>query len=239
LEKAQLFGYVDCVIAVPAKILNKKIEPDMRYAGTIKRGAKLKSTNGTTYEILDDVSFEKVDIANSKVCTVATIDSTSKQPTSFYLKVTNVEVKAGETKTKTFAVTGYKAFLKLNLIDDDVIEIIEVKDSSGEYWYEVDYLAQDTIFTGKKNDNEDTSDVPYVLKLKSCPKRFISDYDYDKNRMSLIFGSGQSDSFDGDLIPNIRRFITSFLWQYKFYFLRFCNRSPKLLKNSHAWFSTC
>jgi hypothetical protein len=170
---------------------------------------------------LDDVSFTKVDIADTRYCVPATLDPTTKQPTSFYLKVENVKVKAGETTSKSYTYTTYKAFQKLTLTDDDVLEIIEVRDSSNDIWCEVDFLCQDTIFTGKKNDNSDMLDVPYVLKLKSCPKRFITEYDFDKNRMSLIFGAGQADSFDGDLIPDIRRFVPTFIWKYGFYILRF------------------
>jgi len=171
--------------------------------GIIKRGAKLKNSAGITYETLEDIDFSSVDISNSNYCTVSNADPSTKQPTAFALRVNGCKIKAGETTTTTFTVGSYEPFRKLTIVDDDIIEVIEVKDSNNNLWYEVDYLAQDTVFDGVKNSGADSNDVPYILKLKSVPRRFITEYDIDSDRMSIIFGSGDADAFDGELIPNI------------------------------------
>ena len=201
--KAAATGKIDAFIRVPAITQNEKIEADMRYAGKAKKGTKVTGTNGKTYEILEDIDFSTIDPNDANLVVVAETDQDTKQPTFFALKKKDADIKAGETKTTTFSVGGYQSFLKLTLPDDDVLEILNVKDSSGNIWYEVDYLAQDTVFDSVSSTSSDSTSVPFVLKLRSVPYRFITEFNVDTNRMSLIFGTGDSQRFDGELIPDV------------------------------------
>lgn len=175
----------------------------MRYAGKIKRGAKLKSKSGQSYETLEDADFSKVDTANSNFTLVAETDAQTGRPKTFALKLSNISYQAGETKTTSFTVGNYRPFTKLIISDTDVIEVIRVNDSEGNLWYEVDFLAQDTIFDSSPNVGQNSTDVPYVLKLRSVPYRFKTDYNFATGETSLIFGSGDAQSFDGELIPDL------------------------------------
>lgn len=205
--KTSAVGVIDGYLKVPAININQNIVPDMRYAGIIARGAKLKSKSGKTYETLVDADFSTVwdgtGTPPATLVAVADRDSVTKQPKTFVLKKTNIDVKAGETKTTTFSVGAYKAFLKLTFSDDDVLEVLSVVDSERNIWYEVDYLAQDTIFDGVPNTGNDATEVPYVLKLRSVPYRFITEYNISTNKTSMIFGTGDAQSFDGELIPDL------------------------------------
>ena len=201
--KSAASGKVDAFIKVPAIKQNEEIIPDMRYAGTIKRGAKLKSRNGQTYETLLDIDFSEVNINDSAVVAVGDRDSSTSEPVSFVLKKSDVDIKAGETKSTTFSVGTYKAFRSLLLPDEDVLEILSVLDSERNTWYEVDYLAQDTVFDNVLNNKSDSANVPFVLKLRSVPFRFITEYDVVTNKTSMVFGTGDAQTFDGDLIPNL------------------------------------
>lgn len=200
--KAAAQGTTEAYLKVPATTLNKEIIPDMRYAGIIKKGAKLKSSAGKTYETLDDIDFSKVDISDESLVAISEKDENGKAK-SFVLRVKSVPIKAGETKSKTFTIGTYEAFKKITIDEDDVLEIIRVTDSESNDWYEVDFLVQDTVFESVANSNGDEINVPYVLKLKSVPFRFITEYDVEFNRMSLVFGSGDAQNFDGDLIPDL------------------------------------
>lgn len=201
--KTSAFGKVDAFIEVPSITTNQKIQPDMRYAGTIKKGAKLRNSAGKIFETLEDIDFSQVDTSDSNFVRVSSTDSTTGQPSGFALRVKDIEVKAGETKTTTFSAGAYEPFPKFTIPDEDVLEIIEIRDSENNVWYEVDYLAQDTVFDSFKNSSSDNSEVPYVLKLKSVPFRFISEFDTDTKKTSIIFGTGDSNVFDGDLIPDL------------------------------------
>lgn len=201
--KSAAQGKVDCFIKVPAITINEKIQADMRFAGKVLRGSKLLGNNGIIYEILEDVDFSNVDLNDPKFVTVAEIDANTKLPTSFALKKTEIDIKAGQTKTTSFTVGSYQSFLSLEISDEDVLEIIDVKDSDGNFWYEVDFLAQDTVFDSIANTAADSTNVPYVLRLRSVPYRFITEYNIDTKKTSLIFGTGDAQKFDGELIPNI------------------------------------
>jgi hypothetical protein len=201
--KSPAIGKVDAFLEVPARSVNQEIVPDMRYAGNVKKGAKLKAKNGTTYETLIDVDFSTIGTNDRENVIVGKVDQNTKRPTSFVLRKRGIDIIAGETKSTTFTVTSYKAFRKLTINEDDVTEIISVRDSEGNDWYEVEYLVQDTVFDGLKNSGDHSSEVPYLLKLKPVPYRFISEFDYENNRMSIIFGSGDAQRFDGELIPNL------------------------------------
>jgi hypothetical protein len=196
-------GVVDCFIKVPSLVANGKPGPDMRYAGKIKKGAKLKNKVGKTYETLVDLDFSKVNINDSRYVQVGERDPQTNKPRNFVLKVVGVDIKAGETTTATFSAGNYKRFAKFTLSDDDVLEILKIMDSEGNRWYEVDFLAQDTLFDSNTNTGSDATDVPYVLKLRSVPFRFISEYDFSSGKTSFTFGSGDAQSFDGELIPDL------------------------------------
>lgn len=201
--KTSAQGFIDCFLKVPAITTNAKILPDMRYAGSIKKGAKLKNKTGKTYETLEDVDFSKVDINNSMFVQVGERDPQTNQPRNFVLKVVDINIKAGETTTATFSAGNYQRFAKFTLADDDILEILKIVDSEGNRWYEVDFLAQDTVFDSNLNTGSDATDVPYVLKLRSVPYRFVSEYDFSSGKTSVVFGSGDAQSFDGELIPDL------------------------------------
>ena len=196
-------GLIDCFLKVPVVLVNGSQRPDMTYAGTIKKGAKLKSKVGKTYETLEDVDFSKVNVNDSRFVQVGERDSQTNQPRNFVLKMSNISIKAGETTTTTFSAGDYKRFASFTLSDSDVLEILKIMDSEGNRWYEVDFLAQDTVFDANQNVGSDLTDVPYVLKLRSVPYRFITEYDISTNKTSIIFGSGDAQTFDGDLIPDL------------------------------------
>lgn len=201
--KSPAVGFTDAFIEIPATGSLGQILPDMRYALTIKKNAKLKSRNGAFYETLEDIDFSKIDITNPSYVQVQERDSTTNFPTTFLLRKDNVSYIAGETKTTQFTISGYQKNREIVLADEDVIEIISMTDSEGNSWYEVDYLCQDTVFDSSQNVGQDSDDVPYVLKLRSVPYRFVTEFNYATNLTSIYFGSGDAQTFDGELIPDL------------------------------------
>ncbi|MBC8303423.1 MAG: hypothetical protein H8E55_47650, partial [Pelagibacterales bacterium] len=119
-----------------------------------------------------------------------------------------VQVLSGEVKTLQFTFTDPKPYDKIILPEENVIDILSVVDSAGNKWSEVDYLAQDTIFQDIANipfnDPElsaNRATVPYILKLKKTPRRFVSRLRED-SRIELQFGSGVSSDADEEMVPN-------------------------------------
>ena len=201
--KTPAFGFGDGYLKVPSIKTNNKFIPDVRYAGIIRKGARIKNSSGQSYETLENIDFSLVDINDPAVTTIGDVDPSTKEVKSFILKKINVPILAGETKTTTAVVTNYQAFKKITISEENVIEIIEVRDSAGNLWYEVDFLAQDTVFDGVANTGNAVTEVPYLLVLRSVPYRFITEYNVDTKKTSLIFGTGDAQNFDGQLIPDL------------------------------------
>lgn len=201
--KTSAYGTADFIVAVPALSGTAQIGPDMRYAGIVYSGAKVKSQGGQIFETLEDADFSKINVADSTAVRVSDVDPLTKVPTSYAIRLKDIAIKAGETKTTTFTITSYQPFLKLTLPDVDVLEVISVVDSLGQTWYEVDFLAQDTVFDSVANTGADASLAPYTLTLRTVPYRFETAFDITTNKTSLIFGTGDSSALDQDLIPNL------------------------------------
>jgi hypothetical protein len=177
--------------------------PNMKYALTIPQGMVVSgdetSVNFTT---LEDANFANTGSINTSVYSL-----TSNDPDAFLIK-TKVKAISGESATETYNVTTAKKFDKFKLAANNVIAIESVIDADSNVWYEVPYLAQDTIFEQVANkasiDPEsfiDASDSPYILKLRRTARRFTTRINRD-NFTELNFGAGVSTSPDELIVPN-------------------------------------
>lgn len=193
-------GKLSVAIEVPATTNARgEVIPNDAVTPYLLKGARTDGPEGSGFETLENVYFSSSlgrDITGSR------FDNNTGQPTHFALRK-YVEIIAGETKSEAFVISNYEKFKKLELSEDDVIEIIDVIDSDGNQWYEVEYLAQDWVFDSEENGNADSEEVPYVLKLLPVPRRFIVDRNPSTGKSSLIFGAGDGINFDDELIPNL------------------------------------
>jgi len=194
---------------VPASGSGANVVPDFNYALSIQPGMRVRSTTGTNtvFRTLDDINFAYSSSYDTTDVTIYDIDSATKTPTYFLLKK-KINAVSGEIKTQSFTFGSPIAFDKILLNDTNIVEIISVKETDGDNWYEVPYLAQDTIFESVPNLVENDpelsqyrSNVPRLLKMKKTAKRFITNLRSD-NRLELQFGSGISDNNDEEIIPN-------------------------------------
>jgi len=217
LQMAQLFGFksklnspsncmVDIFQLVPSIGSGTNSLPDYRYALNVNVGARLVGGNNTLFRTLEAVDFS-VNTANDPL-DISVYELDSNGNIQYYLLKKQVPVQSGEIITSTFSFGDPKAYDKITLPNNNLIDIVSVVDNRGNTWHEVDYLAQDTVFEDtlniKFNDEklaEYKSTVPYILKLKRTPRRFITRL-RDDNKTELIFGSGISSDADEELIPN-------------------------------------
>lgn len=190
------------LIEVPATTANGKTIPDDTFSPILRKGARVSGPNGTTFETLQDVEFYVSSSDSPRHVTGSRFDSNTGLPTHFAIGK-NVEMVAGETKTETFTIGNFQQFLQIELTNSDVIEVLSVVDSDANTWYEVDYLAQETVFDYVTNPGTDSDVVPSILKVVSVPRRFITDRDPVESKTSLIFGSGDGINFDDELVPNL------------------------------------
>jgi len=144
---------------------------------------------------------------DSTEITIYETDDATKLPT-YYLLKKQTKAVSGEIKKQSFTFSNAIAYDKIVLPDSNIIEIISVTESDGDNWYEVPFLAQDTIFESVPNLLENDPDLyqyrssaPSLLKLRKTAKRFITRLRSD-NKLELQFGSGISDNNDEEIIPN-------------------------------------
>ena len=199
---------MDVFQLIPSICTGSAVAPDFNYALSIKPGMRVKQNNGpAVFRTLDSIDFNFSSSIDSTEVTIYESDPTTKLPT-YYLLKKQVRAVSGDVKTATFTFATPVPYDKILLPDTNTIEIISIKESDGDNWYEVPYLAQDTIFENVPNLLENDPDLyqyrsssPSLLKMKKTAKRFVTRLRSD-NRLEIQFGAGISDNNDEEIIPN-------------------------------------
>jgi len=179
--------------------------PDMKYALTIPKGMEVSgNSTGISFTTLEDANVANTGSAKTEV-SVYSLAGTD--PDAFLVK-TKVKAISGQSVIETYNVTAAKKFDKFKLLANDVIAIESVTDADSNVWYEVPYLAQDTIFEQVSNKSSvdpitaaDAADAPYLLKLRRTARRFTTRINKD-NYTELNFGAGTSTQADDLIVPN-------------------------------------
>jgi len=179
--------------------------PNMDYALTIPQGMEVTgNATGISFTTLEDANFANTGSAKTEV-TVFSLAGTV--PDAFLIK-TKVKAISGQSITETYTPSQATKFDKFKLDCNNLIAIESVIDADSNVWYEVPYLAQDTIFEQVSNKASvdpttaaDADDSPYLLKLRRTARRFTTRINKD-NYTELNFGAGVSTSPDELIVPN-------------------------------------
>ena len=177
--------------------------PNYRYAITIQEGMVVANSDNIAFTTETAVDFTPESSDPNMEVTVHSRTSDGEIE-SFLLKK-NVPVKSAEIITETFNVSDAQEFLRINISRDDVIDIVSVVDSDGNRWNEVDFLAQDIVFTETQNISSNEKDfhrfkdsVPYILGSLKTSRKFTTGV--DENGLYLEFGSGlNASALDEDI----------------------------------------
>jgi hypothetical protein len=217
-ELAYMFGYkpnvtgvatttIDFYQQVPSKLSGSVFIPDFDYALLIGENSIATSTtsNPTRFLVQDSIDFS---VSSSQDPTEVTIFQTAgSDPVSYLLKKSRQAISA-TINTVTYTFTTPVQFDTRILSAEDIVGILDVVDSDGNNWYEVDYLAQDTIYTGIKNTNPNDPnrstgniDTPYILQLEQVQRRFATRF-VDSRSLQIQFGAGTATDTDENIIPN-------------------------------------
>ena len=182
------------------------VKPDMRFAMEVAEGM-ICTTGEEEFITQDKVDFKASSSADPMDISVYQIDDTTGEPT-YYLLKKEVSAMNGKLETEEFTFTDPKKFDKVTLTKDNAVAITDVKDSDGNKWCEVEYLAQDNIFEDVINNwAADPSmsvynyDAPYILKLRRTGRRFTTHVKAD-NTTQMWFGSGISAQPDELIVPS-------------------------------------
>ena len=215
---AQSFGYKPRLSApsstkleffqlVPNTGEGNNAAPDFNYALNIKAGTRVETADGVVFRTIEDCDMRYESSRSPREAEIFERESTTDTPTYWYIRK-EVRAQSGNVTDEDFSFGGAKKYDKVLLSNSNVIDIISCTDSDGNTWYEVDSLAQDTIFDEiENNSNNDpelsqySSEVPYILRLKRVSKRFTT-FRRPDGKTELRFGAGISDNADEEIIPN-------------------------------------
>jgi hypothetical protein len=182
-------------------------KPDEKYYLKIKEGLLSRSTK-------DNIVFRTADVVDfsepqGREISVYQREAVTGEPL-FYLVKKYVKAISAELKEATFEFGAYEPFQKINLQEENIIDIYDVRDSNNNKWYEVPYLAQEMIFIDQPNSEANDqelyqfkSTVPYILKTIKTAKRFVVKVNEDSTT-TIQFGAGDSSASDEQLIPNLK-----------------------------------
>lgn len=196
---------LDVYQLVPSILSGSNYVPDYSYTLLIQPGTQLNVSGNSNlgFYIQDRIDFSISSSLDPTYITVYAI--TGSIPTRFLLRK---EAKAisGKIKTSSFSFGNPEKFPNIYLEDEKIIYISKITDSDGNLWYEVPYLAQETIYEDIQtytdpNFSSYSNEVPYLLKLKKVPRRFVTRFN-SSNKLGIEFGSGISLNSDEEIIPN-------------------------------------
>jgi len=181
------------------------VKPDLRYSMVIQSGMEVSSDSGINFVSQEDCNFKFS--SSYDPLDISIYESNNNVPVTYLLKK-SVKVSGGDIATEFFTFNNAEKYKRIALAQSNVTEILTCTDSDGNSWYEVPFLAQDTVFTDVENKEENDDQLytfadqaPYLLKLLKTSRRFTT-FIREDGRTELRFGAGTSDSPDEEIIPN-------------------------------------
>ena len=217
-ELAYMFGYkpqvskaattfVDIYQQVPSFFNGVSYVPDLDYALIVNENTVVNSSTN------DDASFLIQDKCDFSINTYQDPTSTTiyqisgEIPLYFLLKKTRKAISA-KISTQSYTFTSPTPFSTIEIEDNNILGILDIVDSDGNIWYEVDYLAQEMVYDSISNTNPNdpnnvanVGNVPYLLQLKKVQRRFSTRFT-SETTLQIQFGAGNPNDVDETVIPN-------------------------------------
>jgi len=217
-ELSYMFGYkpkttgvaqatVDFYQQLPAKNVGGDIIPDYDYALTINENTVITSIAGgnTSFLLQDKIDFS---FSSSQDPTEISIYQISGDSPQYYLLKKSRKTISSQINTQTFTFNAPENFTTVEINNSNIVKILDIIDSDGNVWYEVDHLGQEMVYKKIKNTNVndpnnvlDSGEVPYLLSLEKIQRRFSTRFT-SAGTLQIQFGSGTTNDNDEDIIPN-------------------------------------
>ena len=212
-ELAYMFGYkpklssaaqttIDFYQQLPSKLVGSEYVPDYDYALTISENSTITSDNGTSFIIQDKIDFS---LTSSQDPTEISIYQVAGNTVQYYLLKKSRNAISSTIVSQTYTFTDPLPFQTININTPNFLKILDITDSDGNLWYEVDHLGQEMAFDSIKNTNindpNKMDNTPYLLKLKKVARRFATRI-IAKDNIQIQFGVGSPDSTTEEITPN-------------------------------------
>ena len=179
---------------------------DETYLLRIKEGMRVESTNGVQFVTQDVIDFND---DTDREISIYQRDGVSGE-TTFYLVKKLVQCISADIKTEEVSFGAYEEFQSIDLGDTNIIDIYDVRDSDGNKFYEVPYLAQELVFVDYPNTENNDPDLfqfksttPYILNTLKTSRRFVKQVNPDSTT-TIQFGSGDPTVSEETIIPSFK-----------------------------------
>ena len=198
---------IDFYQQVPSKDLGGgNWVPDYDYALLIGENAQITSNINSNIKFLveDAIDF---DVSSSLDPTSVSVYSTTGTDVDYFLLKKSRKAISATINSETFAFTSPQEFATRTITANNIIGILDIVDSDGNTWYEVNHLGQEMVFDDIKNENTNDpnfstdSDTPYLLKNKKIQRRFASRVT-SNTTLQIQFGAGTTSDSDEEVTPN-------------------------------------
>tara|TARA_Y100000592_G_C5462782_1_gene314888 strand:+ start:185 stop:2035 length:1851 start_codon:yes stop_codon:yes gene_type:complete len=169
----------------------------------ILAGSSFESTNGIIYNLTEDLDFAERDPLGNIVPDYVTSISSAGIPQEFQMSLTGIAISGTQT-VETVAIPDiHVPFREIKLANANVSDILSVKDSDGNTYYEVNSLSQDTVYIPVDNTSTDDFDlVSKTLEIVPATRRFVKRTTLAGRTTAIRFGSGDANVLDDDIIPD-------------------------------------
>jgi hypothetical protein len=178
-------------------------EPDWTQTLQIAAGTQLSSTSvgQPKFFINKSIDFSFSSSYDPTDVVVNSLDING-EPDQFRL-IKTVKAISGEVKTTTETISTVEKFKTLTIEDSNIIGVLSIIDNNGtgQTWYEVPFLGQDTIFEDTQNTSTDSGEVPYMLSLQKVPRRFVTRFT-STGQLQIQFGAGITGQNDDIITPD-------------------------------------
>ena len=196
-ENYSASGMASFFIAIPR--VNLGVGPDTDYIPTLKAGSTFATAGGVVFTLVEDVDFSHT---NNRVV-VGSVNSDTGDPLTYVVRAYGRVISGYEGFTE-IEVGPYEPLQRIAINIPDISEVTSVTDSEGHEYFEVEYLSQDIIFDQIANRTDNSSNAPkFVLRPKSVPRRFITEFEIGKT--ILQFGYGSDSSLSSDPVTDVSR----------------------------------
>ena len=180
--------------------------PDYNYVLQIGENAVIQSTAdpNITFITQDIIDFST---SSSLSPTETSIYQISAGVPQSYLLKKSINAISATINTATFSFGIPEQFPTVTISDTNIIGILDIIDSDGNIWYQVDHLGQDLVYDSVRNTNVNNpnfstnSNVPFLLQTKQVQRRFASRF-LNETTLQLQFGAGNTGDNDEEIIPN-------------------------------------
>lgn len=195
-------------IEIPADQANNNI-PLYDALPVIKNTSVFSSTEGINFRLLENLDFSAKKQNGDYDSIILPNLTSNNQITSYIFKKQGVVI-SGNILTETFNLGDFIKFRKISLSNQNVTEIISVTDSFNNQYYEVNDLADDTVYLSIQSVDKNDSLVKDSIKIISAPFRFTTETDIDTKITTLTMGGGSAQSYEFDAVPDPSEFAVNF-----------------------------